>query len=322
MAERDEKTVLIRLSGSRRKPEERRVPVAEAARLFVEGKAEPVLDVRDEPPPLLAGLGIAAALQFMREEPAPWAAPFVMVMPRSEIIADREPRSLRVREGCAPASWFEVVHGSGLPDCVAAMDAPDAPESVPVDEANPRSLTASHKQVVCILVEVSLREFRKRERTRAFLEWLALGTLRARGVWEDDLANFKERDIPAGWWTMDVMIDLEDGSLWEHTPRTGMKFTRRFSQVTVFPEKVAAAEQESVTRTGAPGRPSAMHLVEAEFVRRAEEGAIEESLAQQAKALAAWFEAAHPQLPCPTPKTIENRLRDAYRKAKSTPKSS
>jgi hypothetical protein len=70
-------------------------------------------------------------------------------------------------------------------------------------------------------------------------------------------------------------------------------------------------------RSGGAGRPSSMDLVEREFECRKEAGEIEATLAAQARVLAAWFPEAHPGEVRPTAKTIENRLRDLYRKAKA-----
>lgn len=66
--------------------------------------------------------------------------------------------------------------------------------------------------------------------------------------------------------------------------------------------------------TGAPGRPSGMHLVEREHARRCAEGRALGSVGREAAQLAAWFRAEHPGAPPPTAKTIENRIRAAHRR--------
>lgn len=73
-------------------------------------------------------------------------------------------------------------------------------------------------------------------------------------------------------------------------------------------------------RTGAPGRPSAMHLVQAEFERRCAAGQVESSLAQEGLLLAAWLKSVHPTLRPAMPRTIENGIRTAYRKYKNPQK--
>jgi hypothetical protein len=68
-----------------------------------------------------------------------------------------------------------------------------------------------------------------------------------------------------------------------------------------------------VRQTGAPGRPTSMHLVEAEFRARWERGEVQKSIGAEADALCAWLKAAHPEAPRLTPKSIANRLRHEHR---------
>lgn len=73
--------------------------------------------------------------------------------------------------------------------------------------------------------------------------------------------------------------------------------------------------QPAVPETGAPGRPSSMHLIKPEFQRRADAGTIEKSLNKESQALVAWLKTAHPAMPPLTPKTVANNLREEYRNA-------
>ena len=73
------------------------------------------------------------------------------------------------------------------------------------------------------------------------------------------------------------------------------------------------------TRTGAPGRPTSMHLVEGEFRRRCDAGEILSGVGQEAAHLAAWLRSAHPLAPPLTPKAIENNIRHEYRRVRSVP---
>jgi hypothetical protein len=75
-------------------------------------------------------------------------------------------------------------------------------------------------------------------------------------------------------------------------------------------------EAQEIACTGAPGRPSSMHLVVAEFARRCREFEILPSLRAEAERLEAWFKGNHPNAPRPTVRTIENRIRHEYRRAK------
>jgi hypothetical protein len=66
-------------------------------------------------------------------------------------------------------------------------------------------------------------------------------------------------------------------------------------------------------RTGAPGRPSGMYLVEEEHRRRFQRGVAQTHVAVEARELAEWFRAKHPNAPPLTAKTIENKIRSAHR---------
>lgn len=72
-------------------------------------------------------------------------------------------------------------------------------------------------------------------------------------------------------------------------------------------------------RSGAPGRPSSMHLVKAEFKRRVERGEVERSVAEQARVLEFWLKQNHPTSPPLKAKAIENGIRDDHRLHKPTP---
>jgi hypothetical protein len=68
------------------------------------------------------------------------------------------------------------------------------------------------------------------------------------------------------------------------------------------------APESEVTSTGAPGRPTSMHLVLAEFARRHKAGQTEPSRTGEGEALAAWLKKKHSKCPQPTAKTISNNL--------------
>jgi hypothetical protein len=79
-----------------------------------------------------------------------------------------------------------------------------------------------------------------------------------------------------------------------------------------FPARADNHTQEP-SRTGAPGRPSSMHLIMQEFERREAVGQLLGTLSAESKHLSSWLQEAHPQASPPTPKTIMNRLRERYR---------
>jgi hypothetical protein len=67
-----------------------------------------------------------------------------------------------------------------------------------------------------------------------------------------------------------------------------------------------------VHQTGAPGRPTSMHLVEAEYRARWDRGEAKTSIGAEAELLAEWLQKKHPDAPPLTPKTIANRLRHEH----------
>ena len=98
---------------------------------------------------------------------------------------------------------------------------------------------------------------------------------------------------------------------------------RRWGRLMVLKSEVAkfwpfdrVDEPAAPRRTGAPGRPTSIHLVEAEFEARCAHNEVKASLAEEAEALAAWLRDEHPNAPRLTAKTIKNNLRAAYRQHK------
>jgi hypothetical protein len=68
-------------------------------------------------------------------------------------------------------------------------------------------------------------------------------------------------------------------------------------------------------KTGAAGRPSSRHLVEAEFKRRKASGDQASSLGDEARFLADWLKKSHPELAPMKATSIENTIRGLYRGA-------
>jgi hypothetical protein len=66
-------------------------------------------------------------------------------------------------------------------------------------------------------------------------------------------------------------------------------------------------------RTGLPGRPTAIQLIEAEHQRRIDSGKALDKVGEEAKHLEKWLVTTHPRAPRTTAKTIENRIRKAHR---------
>lgn len=85
-----------------------------------------------------------------------------------------------------------------------------------------------------------------------------------------------------------------------------------------FPEAENERNVASGFRTGAPGRPTPIHLVVAEHHRRLESGKAEISVTVEAEHLADWLKSAHPGVPPLRPKTIQNKIRGQHRAAKDS----
>jgi len=66
-------------------------------------------------------------------------------------------------------------------------------------------------------------------------------------------------------------------------------------------------------RTGAPGKPSAIRIIEAEHQRRITCGEATDSVGKEAAYLKGWLDRSYPGAPKTTKKTIENRIREAHR---------
>jgi len=81
-----------------------------------------------------------------------------------------------------------------------------------------------------------------------------------------------------------------------------------------FPSLADESSAASEFRTGAPGRPTPIHLVVSQHKRRLAAGQAEKSVVAEAEALAKWLEDTHPTLPPLKPKTIRNRISSAHRR--------
>ncbi len=88
-----------------------------------------------------------------------------------------------------------------------------------------------------------------------------------------------------------------------------------------FHEKISASSVLRVAptadvsdRSGGPGAPSSMHLIELEMQRRHQRGEMFSSITEESEALSKWVRATHPNLRPATPKTIRNKLTGAHRR--------
>lgn len=90
----------------------------------------------------------------------------------------------------------------------------------------------------------------------------------------------------------------------------------QWERLMVLKSDIAKVWPFQAARTGAPGRPSSMHLIEAEFEARCKREEVAASLAEESRNLANWLRSEHPSAPRLTEKTIQNRLRETYRQHK------
>jgi hypothetical protein len=99
--------------------------------------------------------------------------------------------------------------------------------------------------------------------------------------------------------------------------RSGVKWSRLMvSKADIarwWPFDIARPADVTPLVTGAPGRPTSMHLVEQEYRARRSRGEAKTGINAEAKALVEWLRTEHPDAPQLKPKTIANRLRHEHR---------
>jgi hypothetical protein len=96
-----------------------------------------------------------------------------------------------------------------------------------------------------------------------------------------------------------------------------LKGTANFEGLTLYGVEIRNRDQARIEGTGAPGRPSSMHLLLDEAKRRLAEGKLVGTQEEEAKSLLAWLATNHPEAPRPGLKTITNKL--AVLRPKRTP---
>ena len=121
----------------------------------------------------------------------------------------------------------------------------------------------------------------------------------------------------------DALFDLDDS--WIDKPSAddiliNRSFVEGFcsSQKMNLPKFWFAPERKDL-QPSYPGRPSIMKAICHELRRRAEEGNLEISLAEQARVLSEWGERTDSDAQPPTPKTTENGIRKLYWELKGPP---
>lgn len=130
----------------------------------------------------------------------------------------------------------------------------------------------------------------------------------------------KIKGIPEGDWcnlTTEKISELPDGDLWSSPTVDAL-----FETIPVYCDSAGPSPEGSASpgtaeavplSSGAPGRPSSMHLIEGEFQRRVNAREANPVLADEARSLRSWLVSAYPSAAPPSEKTIKNRLRAAHK---------
>lgn len=135
-------------------------------------------------------------------------------------------------------------------------------------------------------------------------------------ILSDDLYLSSYAYIDAEHWRngFDDSLRTRDGVAWS-------KLTVLKSEVVkCWPFEKQDWNEGPIIRTGAPGRPTPIHLVIAEHRRRLGSGRAEDGVVAESERLAKWLKETHPSLPPLTSKTIRNNIAAEHRSAKLRPK--
>jgi len=155
--------------------------------------------------------------------------------------------------------------------------------------------------------------------------WKALGdaSLQATGI---DRRRGERVAIQADHWR-DLEITEEHNRVILLARRANRVSGPGFDDVVLLRQRVVALwpsnpskESPPETHSGGAGRPSAMHLVEAEYERRTALGELNGRIGQVSEILAEWAHETYPDLRTPGPGTIANVLRARHRKALTSTK--
>jgi hypothetical protein len=113
-----------------------------------------------------------------------------------------------------------------------------------------------------------------------------------------------ERVLPQG--TGDT-LEAPGSTLWTRL----MVRSQDVAQLWPFGETLRVGARDS----GAPGRPTSMHLVELELERRITNAETEPRVTHEAEALVRWLQETHPSAPQLKPKSIRNKIGERFRAA-------
>ena len=101
------------------------------------------------------------------------------------------------------------------------------------------------------------------------------------------------------------------------------RYRKKYTKLMVSKDDIArnwSFDATFISKNGAPGRPSLMHLAEAEFLVRCDQRKVENSVTKESEALANWLEITHQQVRPLTAKTIKNKIAARFRQHKQAQK--
>jgi hypothetical protein len=131
---------------------------------------------------------------------------------------------------------------------------------------------------------------------------------------ERKLANEVEV-VLSGWYAVRVKKSRSGASA-EKRRRlpTALESPQQAAANALGPERLSTTK---IVSTGAPGRPTSMHLIQGEHRRRLDTGEAFSGLADESRCLEAWLRETHPGAPQPKSKSISNKIAAAHRSHKT-----
>lgn len=143
--------------------------------------------------------------------------------------------------------------------------------------------------------------------------------------WNANCLHYSEGQLQCRFFTTYVLCEELTNVFCETSTLTGFhslpKGAGTREAVTSSGGAMESKNEVDPYRTGGPGKPTIIHLIRKEMVRRNDVGLMAETLADEARQLQSWANRYHPNAPSATEKTIKNQLRAEFNKLKkSSPK--
>ncbi|MFC1491830.1 hypothetical protein ACFLQ0_04500 [Nitrospinota bacterium] len=150
---------------------------------------------------------------------------------------------------------------------------------------------------------------------KEFIRKLREGEIVAKGNNWEDKPNDKQFIVPPSWWAF-FRLDFNNSTA---TETDKFRENPSIKNILIFqPEDVPnlndtiSSPELDPYKSGAPGKPTIMHMVVKEFKARVLRGVCEPGVGKESEALKIWAAQTYPNVPTLTAKTIENNIRDLY----------